>query len=182
LKNHASQIVSVDFFVVPSITFRSVYVLVFLSHDSRRIIHVNVTANPTAQCCAQQARNAFCDHEPPRFLLRDRDKKFGEVFTETVTALDIDPLLTTHKSPWQNGCAERLIGSIRGECLDHLIVLNEEHLRGILQEYFHYYSTQRTHLGIGKDSLEPREMQAIGKIGKEAVVNGLHHYHCRRAA
>jgi len=134
LKNHASQMVSVDFFAVSTISFRLLYVLVFLSHDRRRIIHFNVTANPTAHWCAQQLRNAFCDHEPPRFLLRDRDAKFGEMFTDTVTALGIDPLLTAYKSPWQNGYAERLIVSIRRECLDHLIILNETHLREILQE------------------------------------------------
>jgi putative transposase len=182
LKNHASQIVSVDFLVVPTITFRLLYVMVFLSHDRRRIIHFNVTPNPTAHWCAQQLRNAFCDHESPRFLLRDRDKKFGEMFTETVTALGIDPLLTAYRSPWQNGYAERLIGSIRRECLDHVIIFNESHLRGILQEYFRYYSTQRTHLGIGKESPEPREVQSVGEIDKVAVVNGLHHFYFRRAA
>ena len=164
LKNHDSQIVSTDFFVVPTITFRLLYVLVFLSHDRRRIIHFNDTANPTAHWCAQQLRNAFCDHEPPRFLLRDRDAKSGDLFTETVTALGIDPLLTAYKSPWQNGYVERLIGSMRRECLDHLIILNESHLRGILQQYVRYYNTQRTHLRIGKDSPEPRAIQAEGDL------------------
>jgi putative transposase len=182
LKNHSAQIVSIDFFVVPTITFRLPYVLVFLSHDRRRIIHFNVTPHPTAQWSAQQLRNAFCDHEPPRFLLRDRDAKFGEVFTDTVTALGMDPLLTAYKSPWQNGCAERLVGSIRRECLDHVIVLNEEHLRGILQEYIRYYNTQRTHLGIGKDSPYTREVQGEGEIDKVAVLGGLHHCYFRRAA
>jgi putative transposase len=182
LRNHSAQIVSIDFLVVPTIAFRLLYVLVFLSHERRRIIHFNVTANPTAHWCAQQLRNAFCDHEPPRFLLRDRDAKFGEMFADTVTALGIDPLLTAYKSPWQNGFAERLIGSIRRECLDHLIILNETHLRGVLQSYIRYYNTQRTHLGIGKDSPEPREVQVNGEIRKLAVANGLHHYYFRRAA
>jgi putative transposase len=102
LKNHSAQIVSVDFLVVPTLTFRLLYVLVFLSYDRRRIIHFNVTASPTAHWCAQQLRNAFCDHEPPRFLLRDRDAKFGELFTDTVTALGIEPLLTAYRAPWQN--------------------------------------------------------------------------------
>jgi transposase InsO family protein len=182
LKNHSSQIVSVDFLVVPTITFRLFYVLVFLSHDRRRIIHINVTPHPTAQWCAQQLRNAFSDHEPPRFLLRDRDAKFGELITETVTALGIDPLLTAYRSPWQNGYVERLLGSFRRECLDHVIVLHETHLRGILDDYVRYYNTQRTHLGIGKDSPEPREVQADGEIDKVAVVGGLYHYYFRRAA
>jgi putative transposase len=182
LKNHSSQIVSADFLVVPTITFRLFYVLVFLSHDRRRIIHFNVTAHPTSHWCAQQLRNAFSHHQPPRFLLRDRDAKFGELFTETVTALGIDPLLTAYRSPWQNGYAERLIGSIRRECLDHFIILNEMHLRGILQEYVRYYNAKRTHLGIGKDSPEPREVQVNGEIDGVAVLNGLHHFYYRRAA
>jgi transposase InsO family protein len=126
--------------------------------------------------------NVFSDHEPPRFLLRDHDKKFGEEFTETVNALGIDPLVMAYRSPWQNGYCERLIGSIRRECLDHLIILTETHLRGILHEYVHYYNTQRTHLGINKDSPEPREVQADGEIDRVALVNGLHHYYFRRAA
>lgn len=181
LKNHASEIVSVDFFVVPTISFRLLYVLVFLSHQRRRIAHFNVTANPTAHWCTQQLRNAFCDHAPPRFLLRDRDAKFGELFTETVRALGIDPLLTAYASPWQNGYVERLIGSIRRECLDHVIVLNESHLRGILLQYVRYYNTHRTHLGIDKDSPEGRAVQADGRVEKTPVVGGLHHYYFRRA-
>jgi putative transposase len=182
LKNHSSQIVSVDFFVVPTITFKLLYVLVFLSHDRRQIIHFNVTAHPTAQWCAQQLRNAFSDAEPPRFLIRDRDTKFGEAFAATVFALGMEPLLTAYRAPWQNGYCERLIGSIRSECLDHVIIFNESHLRGILQEYIRYYNAQRTHLGIGKDSPEPREVQAEGEIDTLAVVNGLHHFYYRRAA
>jgi putative transposase len=182
LRNHSTEIISLDFFTVPTITFRLLYVLVFLSHDRRKIIHFNVTAHPTAQWCTQQLRNAFSNAEPPRFLIRDRDTKFGEVFAATVFALGMEPLLTAYRSPWQNGYAERVIGSIRRECLDHLIILNETHLRGILRNYFDYYNTQRTHLGINKDSPEPREVQADGEIEKVTVVNGLHHYYFRRAA
>jgi transposase InsO family protein len=182
LKNHHFQIVSADFFVVPTITFRLLYVIAFLSHDRRRILHFTVTTNPTAHWCAQQLRNGFCDHDPPRFLLRDRDATFGELFTDTVTALGIDPLLMAYKSPWQNGYVERLIGSMRRECLDHVIILNESHLRGILQQYVRYYNTQRTHLRIGKDSPEPRAIQAEGEIETTPFVGGLHHYYFRRAA
>jgi putative transposase len=182
LKNHSAQIVSVDFLVVPTITFKLLHVLVFLSHNRRRIIHFNVTAHPTAQWSAQQLRNAFCDGEPPRFLIRDRDTKFGEVFTNTASALGMEPHLTAYRSPWQDGYCERLIGSIRSECLDHVIIFNESHLWGTLQEYIRYYNTQRTHLGINKDSPEPREVQTDGQIDKVAVVNGLHHYYYRRAA
>jgi putative transposase len=182
LKNHSAQIVSVDFLVVPTITFHLLYDLVFLSHDRRRIIHFNVTAHPATHWCAQQLRNAFCDLEPPRFLLRDRDATFGDAFTETFTALGMDTLLTAYKSPWQKGYVERLLGSFRRECLDHVIVLNGTHLRGILQEYVRYYNSQRTHLGINRDSPEPREVQAEGEIHKVAVVNGLHHFYFRKAA
>jgi transposase InsO family protein len=182
LKNHSAQIVSVDFLVVPASTFKPLYVLVFLSHDRRRIIHFNVTAHPTAQWCGQQLRNAFSDAEPARFLLRGRDTKFGETFAKTVSALGMEPLLTAYRAPWQNGYAERLIGSIRRECLDHVIVFNESHLRWILQEYVRYYNAQRTHLGIGKDSPEPGVVQADGGIEKMPVVGGLHHFYYRHAA
>jgi transposase InsO family protein len=182
LKNHSAQIVSVDFLVVPTITFKLLYVLVFLSHDRRRIIHFNVTAHPTAQWCAQQLRNAFSDAEPPRFLIRDRDTKFSEAFAATVSALGMEPLQAAYRSPWQNGHVERLIGSIRRECLDHVIIFNESHLRGILQEYIRYYNAQRTHLWINKDSPEPREVQTEEEIDKVALVNGLHPHYFRRAA
>jgi transposase InsO family protein len=144
LKNHSAEIISLDFFVVPTIIFKLLHVLVFLSHGRRRIIHFNVTAHPTAEWASQQLRNAFCDIEPLKFLIRDRDKKFGELFTDTVKALGIRPILTAYRSPWQNGYCERLIGSIRRECLDHLIIMNESHLRAILQSYIRYYNTQRT--------------------------------------
>ena len=164
LKNHSSEIISLDFFVVPTITFNLLYVLVFFSHHRRRIIHFNVTVHPTSQWASQQLRNAFCDEEPPKFLIRDRDSKFGEVFAHSVKALGIRPILTSYRCPWQNGYSERLIGSIRRECLDHLIIINERHLRGILQNYVCYYNTQRTHLGVSKDSPEPRHVQADGEI------------------
>jgi transposase InsO family protein len=168
LKNHSAEIISLDFFVGPTITFKLFHVLVFLSHDRRKIIHFNVTDHPTSEWTAQQLRNAFCDEEPRKFLIRDRDKKFGDVFTRTVSALGIRPILTAYRSPWQNGHVERVIGSIRKECVDHLIIMNECHLRGILQSYIHYYNTQRTHLGVSKDSPEPREVQADGEIDSVA--------------
>jgi len=182
LKNQSAQIVSVDFLVVPTITFKLLYVPVFLSHERRRIIHFNVTGHPTPQWSAQQLRNAFSDEEPPRFLIRDRDTKFGEVFTHSVSALGMEPLLTVYRSPWQNGVVKRLIGSIRRECLDHVIIFNEPHLREILQDYIRYYNAQRTHLGINKDSPEPRKVQSDGEIDRVAVVNGLHHFYFRNAA
>ena len=182
LKNHSAEITSIDFLVVPTVTFRLLYVLVFFSHDRRKIIHVNVTDHPTSPWAAQQSRSAFCDEETPKFLIRDRDKIFGEAFTQSVSALGIRPILTAYRSPWQNGYVERLIGSIRRECLDHLIIVNETHLRKVLNLYIHYYNTQRTHLGVSKDSPVPREVQADGEIDSVAVANGLHHFYFRKAA
>jgi transposase InsO family protein len=182
LKNHSSEIISLDFFVVPTITFKLLHVLVFLSHDRRRVVHFNVTAHPTSEWATQQLRNAFCDEDPPKFLIRDRDSKFGAEFTHSVSALNIRQILTDYRSPWQNGYVERLIGSIRRECLDHLININDTHLRGILHGYIRYYNAQRTHLGINKDSPETREVQADGEIDKMAVANGLHYYYFREAA
>jgi transposase InsO family protein len=181
LKNHASEIISLDFFVVPTITFKLLHVLVFLSHDRRKVVHFNVTAHPTSEWATQQLRNAFCDEEPLKFLIRDRDSKFGEGFTRSVKALGIRPIVTSYRSPWQNGYVERLIGSIRRECLDHLIIINETHLRGILHGYIRYYNAQRTHLGINKDSPATRELQAEGEIDTIEVANGLHHFYFRRA-
>ena len=177
LKNHSSEIISLDFFVVPTVTFKLLHVLVFLSHNRRQVVHFNVTAHPTSEWATQQLRNVFCDEELAKFLIRDRDSKFGEQFTHSVSALNIRQVLTAYRAPWQNGYVERLIGSIRRECLDHLIIINETHLRGTLRAYIRYYNAQRTHLGINKDSPEPREVQAEGEIDKVAVVNGLHHYY-----
>lgn len=182
LRNHSAEIVSLDFFTVPTITFRILYVLVFLSHDRRKIIHFNVTDHPTSEWATQQLRNAFYDQEIPKFLIRDRDNIFAEDFTQNVSALGFRPILTAYRAPWQNGFVERLIGSIRRDCLDHLIIVNESHLRKCLKRYFHYYHNQRTHLGLSKDSPEPRRVDAVGKIERVAVANGLHHFYFRRAA
>jgi transposase InsO family protein len=182
LKNHSAEIISLDFFVVPTITFKLLHVLVFLSHDRRKVVHFNVTAHPTSEWATQQLRNAFCDEEPPKFLMRDRDSKFGEEFTHSVSTLNIRQILTAYRAPWQNGYVERLIGSIRRESLDHLIIINETHLRGILHGYIRYYNAQRTHLGIHRDSPETREVQAVGEIDRIAVANGLHHFFFRIAA
>ena len=182
LENHCSDIVALDFFVVPTMTFKLLHVLVFLSHDRRRIIHFNLTEHPTSAWTSQQLCNAFYDEEAPRFLIQDRDKKFGDEFAHSVAVLSIRPILSAYRSPWQNGYVERLIGSIRRECLDHVIIMNEGHLRKILNRYVHYYNTQRTHLGLKKDSPDPREVDAVGKIERVAVANGLHHYYYRKAA
>jgi hypothetical protein len=182
LKNHASEIISIDYFSVHTINFKILHVLVFLSHQRRKIIHFNVTQNPTSEWAAQQLRNALHDSDIPKYLIRDRDCRFGNLFKSNVSAFGINEIVTTYRSPWQNGYVERVIGSIRRKFLDYVIVLNENHLRRLFKEYFHYYKYQRTHLGLDKDSPESRPIQVIGKIGKVPVANGFHNYYFREAA
>jgi len=182
LKNHASEIISIDYFSVPTINFKILHVLVFLSHHRRKIIHFNVTSNPTSEWASQQLRNAFHDSDIPKYLIRDRDSRFGNLFKNSVSDFGINEIVTAYRSPWQNGYCERVIGSIRREFLDHVIVINENHLRKLLKEYFHYYNYQRTHLGLEKDTPVSRPVQVIGKIDRVPVANGLHSYYFRNAA
>ena len=182
LKNHSKDIISIDFLTVPTINFQLLYVLVIIEHHRRKLVHYNVTKNPTAEWTIQQIRNLLFNYDPPKYLIRDRDNKYGKIFDNVIRSFGIDSILTAYKSPWQNGYVERVIGSIKRECLDHLIVLNENHLRGLLGDYFSYYNKYRTHLGIDKDSPEGRQIQAVGKIDKIPMVNGLHHYYFRKAA
>jgi putative transposase len=159
LKNHIQTLVSADFFVVPTITFRVLFVLVILSHDRRRPIHFAVTAHPTSEWTSRQLLEAFPWDSAPRYLLRDRDGVYGEKFHEATEWLGIHEVLTAPKSPWQNPYVERLIGSIRRECLDHVIVLNETSLHRVLKSYFEYYARTRTHLSLEKDAPIPRRVQ-----------------------
>jgi len=182
LKNHASEIISIDYLSVPTINFKILHVLVFLSHERRKIIHFNVTTNPNSEWAVQQLRNALHDSDMPKYLIRDRDSRFGNLFKNSVSDFSINEIVTAYRSPWQNGYCERVIGSIRREFLDHVIVMNENHLRKLLKEYFHYYNYQRTHLGLEKDSPESRPVQVIGKIDRVRVANGLHSYYFRNAA
>jgi putative transposase len=172
-----------DFFVVPTVTFRLLYVLVVLAHDRRRIVHVAVTAHPTAAWTAQQFRNAFPDDQAPRYLLHDRDGAFAAVAT-TIGDMNIDAVRTAPRSPWQNAYVERVIGSIRRECLNHVIVLNEAGLRRVLTHYVAYYMRARTHLALAKDSPAPRAVHApsSGRIVATPEVGGLHHRYERVAA
>jgi putative transposase len=184
LSNHVSQLVSVDFFTVPTIRFQVLYVFLVLAHDRRRIIHFNVTAHPTADWTGQQLRNAFPYEQFPRYLLRDRDAIFGQDFREQVRAMGIKEVLSAPRSPWQRAYVERVIGSIRRECLDHVIVFHETSLRRTLASYLDYYHRSRTHLSLGKDSPEPRPIQRsdIGPVVSVPQVGGLHHRYERRAA
>jgi transposase InsO family protein len=185
LTNHASQIAATDFFVVPTATFRLPFVLVVLAHDRRRIIHAAVTEHPTAAWTAQQLRNAFPENNAPRYLLHDRDSVFAEVAT-TITAMNTQAVSvrTAPRSPWQNAYAERVIGSIRRECLDHVIVMNAAGLHRVLTEYVAYYLRSRTHLSLGKDtpSRRPVTPPSAGRIVALPEVGGLHHRYDRVAA
>ena len=182
--NHVTQLVSVDFFVVPTVTFRLLFVFVVLAHDRREILHVKVTGHPTAAWTAQQIRNAFPWDTAPRFLLRDRDGTHRSVFRTCVEAMDIEEVLTAPRSPWQNPYVERLIGSIRRECLDHVIVLNERSLRRLLRSYGDYYHHWRTHLSLRKDAPVSRAVEpaALGAVIAMPHVGGLHHSYHRHAA
>ena len=184
LKNHMQSLVSADFFVVPTITFRLLFVFVILSHDRRRPIHLAVTANPTAEWTTRQLLEAFPWDSAPRYLLRDRDACYGKEFHEATGWLGIREVLTAPRSPWQNPYVERLIGTIRRECLDHVIVLNETGLRRILKLYFEYYERTRTHLSLDKDAPIPRRVRPpeLGKVVELPEVGGLHHRYERRAA
>ena len=184
LKNHVPDLVSVDFFTVPAATFKVLFVFLVLRHDRRRIVHVNVTEYPTAAWTAQQTRNAFPWDTAPRFLLRDRDGTYGAAVRTCLEAMEIDEVLAAPRSPWQNPYVERLIGSIRRECLDHVIVWNERSLRSHLQQYFAYYHEWRTHLSLDKDAPVPRATHPPtgGTVVHVPHVGGLHHHYERRAA
>jgi putative transposase len=184
LQNHVSQLVSVDFFTVPTVRFQVLYVFLVLAHDRRRVIHFNVTQHPTAEWTGQQLRNAFPADQLPRYLLRDRDGIFGQEFREQLQDMGIAEVLSAPRSPWQRAYVERVIGSIRRECLDHVIVFDERSLRRILASYVDYYHRTRTHLSLGKDSPDPRPVQppAMGPVVAVRQVGGLHHRYERRAA
>jgi transposase InsO family protein len=184
LDNHVMTLVSVDFFTVPTIRFQVLYVFLILAHDRRRILHVGVTAHPTAEWTAQQLREAFPWETAPRYLLRDRDGIFGDTFVDQVRAMGMSEVLSTPGSPWQRAYIERVIGTIRRECLDHVIVCGEQDLRHHLRRFVDYYHRSRTHLGLHKDAPEPRPVQGpdVGRIVAFPEVGGLHHRYERRAA
>lgn len=184
LDNHVKDLVSLDFFVVPTATFRVLFVLLILAHDRRRILHFNVTSSPSAEWTAQQVVQAFPGDSAPRYLLRDRDCIYGKYFRHRVKSLSVEEVLTAVCSPWQSPYVERLIGSIRRECFDHVIVLNERHLRRILRSYFQYYHRSRCHLSLEGDAPESRPVQGpeLGQVIELPEVGGLHHRYVREAA
>src|SRR5256886_2583535 len=185
LANHVRDLVSLDFFTVPTARLRVLFVLVVLAHHRRRVVHFNVTEHPTAHWTAQQIVAAFPDDSAPAYLLRDRDQVYGEQFRHRVKGMRIEEVLTAPHSPWQNPFVERLIGSVRRECLDHVVVLSERHLCRILTRYFAYYHRSRTHLSLDKNTPDTRPI-ARPAFGHIIIlipeVGGLHHRYERRAA
>jgi transposase InsO family protein len=183
LDNHVKDIVAVDFFTVPAATFRLLFAFVVLRHDRRHVVHFNATAHPTAEWTAQQIVKAFPEETTPQFLIRDRDSIYGAFFQERVKHMGIEQVLTACRSPWQSPYVERIIGSIRRECLDHCIVLNERHLRRILADYFDYYHHARAHMSLDRNSPVARDIEPPdrGRVIAIPQVGGLHHRY-RRAA
>ena len=184
LTNHFTTAASMDFFTVPTLTGRVLFVVIVLSHVRRRIVHFNITEHPTAMWSAQQVVEAFAADTAPRWLHRDWDNVYGDVLRRRLTGMGIAEVVSAPGSPWQNPFVERLIGSIRRECLAHVIVLNEAHLRCILTSYSKYCHRSRTHLGLAKDAPDHRPVSELstGTIVAIPEVGGLHHRYERRAA
>ena len=179
LSNHAPDIAAMDLFVVPTIGFDLLYAIVIVRLDRRELVWTNVTANPTAEWIARQITQAFPWDETPRYLIRDRDRVYGAAVTRRLRAMGIRDKPIAPGSPWQNGFAERLIGSIRRECADHVVALGEGHLRRILQSYARYYNELRTHRSLNKDAPLHRGIESLGAIISRPVLGGLHHQYCR---
>jgi transposase InsO family protein len=179
LRNHAPHIAAMDLFVVPTIGFIQLYVLVIVRLARRELVWVNVTRYPTAEWIAGQVTEAFPWDEAPRYLIRDRDSIYGTAVTRRLRAMGIRDRPIAPGSPWQNGYAERLIGTIRRECVDHLIVFGEAHLRRMLREYEAYYNGSRTHRALNQDAPLHRPVRSIGAITSRPVLGGLHHQYCR---
>jgi transposase InsO family protein len=178
LRNHADGIAAMDMFVA-TISFRLLYGLLILGHGRRKILRLGVTTHPTAEWIANQLTAAIGWEQVPRYLIRDCDAAYGETFTRRVRSLGIRDRPTSPRSPWQNGCAERLIGSIRRECVDHIVVFGERHLRHLLLSYMTYYNHTRTHLSLNKDAPISRAADTRGRIIRRPVLGGLHHQYAR---
>jgi hypothetical protein len=177
LWNHAPDIAAMELFVVPTIGFDLLYAFIIVRLGRRDLVWINVTTNPTADWIAGQLTEAFPWDEAPRYLIRDRDRIYGSIVTRRMRAMGIRDKPTAPASPWQNGFAERLIGSIRRECVDHFVVLGEAHLRRILRTYMRYYNRIRTHRSLDKDAPVSRPVQWTGIINSHAILGGLHHHY-----
>ena len=179
LRNHADGIVAIDLFVVPTISFRLLYGLLIMGHGRRQILWLGVTAHPTAEWIANQLTEACGWEQIPRYLIRDRDRAYGEIFVRRVRSIGIRDRPTSSRSPWQNAYAERLIGSIRRECIDHVVVFGERHLRHVLLSYKDYYNATRTHLSLNKDAPVHRGVEWAGNVVRRPILGGLHHQYSR---
>ena len=179
LRNHAPDIAAMDLFVVPTIGFDLLYVFVIVRLARRDLVWINVTPHPTAEWIARQITGAFPWNEAPRYLIRDRDRVYGVAVMHRLRAMGIRDKPIAPSSPWQNGFAERMIGSIRRECVDHVVVLGEAHLRRILTKYSAYYNELRTHRSLDKDAPVHRAIQHVGRIISAPLLGGLHHHYCR---
>jgi transposase InsO family protein len=179
LHNHAPEIAAMDLFIVPAINFDLLYALVIVRLDRRELVWINVTTNPTAEWIARQISEAFPWDDAPHYLIRDLDGIYGTVVTRRLRAMGIRDKPIAPGSPWQNGFAERLIGSIRRECVDHMIVLGEVYLRRILKKYAACYNELRTHRSLNKDSPIHRAIQHRGRLVSAPILGGLHHHYCR---
>ena len=179
LRNHADGIAAMDLFVVPTISFRLLYGLLILRQDRRQLLWMGATTHPTADWVARQLVEACGWDQAPRYIIRDRDSVYGEVFIRRVGAMGIRDRPTSPRSPWQNGYAERVIGSIRRECVDHVVVLGERHLCHLLLSYMKYYNETRTHLSLNKDAPLSRAVQTVGRILCLPILGGLHHHYVR---
>ena len=179
LRNHAPDIAAMDLFVVPTIGFDLLYGLVIVRLARRDLVWINVTSHPTAEWIARQIMEAFPWNEAPRYMIRDRDQVYGAAAMRRLRAMGIRDKPIAPGSPWQNGFAERLIGSIRRECVDHIVVLGEAHLRRILKSYARYYNEMRTHRSLDKDAPISRPVQRAGSIISRALLGGLHHHYVR---
>ena len=184
LENHPKDIIATDFFTVPTATIRVLFVLVVLSHNRREILHTNVTASPTAEWTARQVLEAVGLKDAPKSLIRDQDRIFSAHFSRKVATIGMKEVLTAPASPWQNAYAERVIGTIRRECLDHNIILDEQHLRRTVKRYADYYNRVRTHLSLEKDAPKPRLVQysGSGSVQSRRHCGGLYHEYYWQAA
>jgi transposase InsO family protein len=182
LRNHREVITAMDFFTVPTVTFNLLYCLFIISHDRRQIVHFNVTQHPTSSWIVQQLREAFPYESAPKFLLFDHDQKYGLEVPAALRSLQITGVQTSIRSPWQNGVAERWVGSCRRDLLDHIIALNARHLKRLLSTYASYYHDDRTHLGLHKETPGRRiRSGATGPVICHARLGGLHHRYDRAA-
>jgi len=184
IENHLGEMAAIDFLTVPTVMFRTLYVFVVLSLDRRRIVHFNVTYNPTAEWTALQLNLAFPYDTAPKYLIRDRDRIYGEKVVQALENMDIQEKVISARSPWQNGYCERVVGTLKRECLNHMIILNRRHAFRVVKSYLEYYHRDRTHLGLDKDTPDgrPVEPPSLGPVKRRPMVGGLHSRYYRDAA